>query len=102
MGRLGDIIVVTLLIPTALRAFTERKAEVRVEGATVGAALEALASEYPDIRQHLYDDDGALRAFINIFVGENNIKNTGGLNTALTPGATVVLVPAIAGGSFAG
>ncbi|MDR3271668.1 MAG: MoaD/ThiS family protein [Peptococcaceae bacterium] len=94
--------MITLLIPTALRAFTDRTSEVEVEGATVGAALEALAVQYPDIRQHLYDESGELRSFINIFVGESNIKHTGGLDTSLAPGASVMLVPAIAGGALGG
>jgi molybdopterin converting factor small subunit len=94
--------MITLLIPTALRAFTDRKSSVEVDGATVAAALEAFTAAYPDIRQHIYDELGELRTFINIFVGEANIKNTGGLHTKLEPGASVMLVPAIAGGSSGG
>ncbi|MDR3336574.1 MAG: MoaD/ThiS family protein [Treponema sp.] len=88
---------VSILIPTALRAFTDRNSEVSVEGAAVGEAIAALAEKYPDIRQHLYKE-GELRSFINIFVGETNIKNLQGLDTALSPGAEIMLVPAIAGG----
>jgi adenylyltransferase/sulfurtransferase len=90
---------VKLLVPTALRAFTERQKEISVEAATVGAALEVLADQFPDIRQHLYEDLD-LRSFINVFVGETNIKSTGGLATPLRDGDTVMLVPAIAGGNF--
>jgi adenylyltransferase/sulfurtransferase len=90
---------VTIQIPTALRGFTDRKGELPVEAATVGAALEALAAAYPDIRQHLYQDGGTeLRSFINIFVGETNIKRLEGLNTPLSEGGVIMLVPAIAGG----
>ncbi|MDR1037815.1 MAG: MoaD/ThiS family protein [Deltaproteobacteria bacterium] len=88
-----------LLVPTALRGFTDRKAEISLDGATVGALLEALVSEYPDIRPHLFDGDGALRGFINVFVGEENIRGTGGLGTPVADGATVMVVPAIAGGA---
>ena len=88
----------TLLIPTALRAFTDGQGKVSLEGQTVGQLVTALAERFPDIQQHLYDDTGALRSFINLYVGENNIKTTGGLDTPVSEGAEVLLVPAIAGG----
>jgi MoaD family protein len=90
---------VTILVPTALRAFTERQKSVAVEADTVGAAVAALGAAYPDIRQHLFEDSGELRSYINIFVGEANVKATGGLETPLKDGDSVMLVPAIAGGS---
>jgi molybdopterin converting factor small subunit len=89
---------VTILIPTALRAFTDRKAEVEVEGRTAGEAVAAFAEAYPDIRRHLYDDGGALRSFINIYVGEKNVKDASGLETPVPDGETLMIVPAIAGG----
>jgi molybdopterin converting factor small subunit len=90
---------VTLLIPTALRGFTDQKTELEVTGNTVGAAISSLTSLYPDLRRHLYEDSGKLRSFINVFVGETNIKATGGLDTPLADGSVVMLVPAIAGGA---
>ncbi|MDR3147944.1 MAG: MoaD/ThiS family protein [Treponema sp.] len=90
---------VTIQIPTALRSFTERRGEVEVEAATAGEAIAALVLAYPDIKQHLYQEGGTeLRSFINVFVGDTNIKKLGGLNTPLPDGGTVMLVPAIAGG----
>jgi molybdopterin converting factor small subunit len=89
---------VTLLIPSALRSFTDRQATVRVEAGTVGEALTALTDAYPDIRRHLYGDDNALRPFVNLYLGETNIKNTGGTTTPLKDGDEVALVPSIAGG----
>jgi molybdopterin converting factor small subunit len=89
-----------LLIPTALRAFADGKSEVEIEGDSAGALIAAFAERYPDIRVHLYDENGALRSFINVYVGEDNIKNTGGLDTPLAADATVMLVPAIAGGGI--
>ncbi|MDR2071042.1 MAG: MoaD/ThiS family protein [Treponema sp.] len=89
---------VTIQIPTALRNFTDRQGEVAVEGATAGAAIAALADRYPDIRQHLYQDNGGIRSFINIFAGDTNIKKLQGLDTPLSDGAVLMLVPAIAGG----
>jgi adenylyltransferase/sulfurtransferase len=88
---------VIIQIPTALRGFTERKAEAEVEGQTVGQAINALADRYPDLRRHLYQGEN-LRSFINVFVGETNIKKLDGLDTKLSGGETVMLVPAIAGG----
>jgi molybdopterin converting factor small subunit len=89
---------VSLLIPAALRGFTDRKGELSLSGGTVKELLDALIAEYPDIKPHLLDEAGALRAFINVFVGEENIKGTGGLATVLKDGDQVTLVPAIAGG----
>jgi adenylyltransferase/sulfurtransferase len=90
---------ITIQIPTALRNFTDRQAEVTVEAATAGEAIAALAQAYPDIGQHLYQEDGReLRSFINVFIGEINIKRLKGLDTPVPEGGTIMLVPAIAGG----
>jgi adenylyltransferase/sulfurtransferase len=95
---------VTILIPTALRAFTDRKSEVQAEGATVGDLIRSFAEAYPDIKPHLYQDGGGeqdpreLRSFINVFLGETNIKSLRGLATPVKEGDTLMLVPAIAGG----
>ncbi|MDR3318603.1 MAG: MoaD/ThiS family protein [Clostridiales bacterium] len=90
---------ITILIPTALRAFTDGKAEVEAAGGTVGGVIADFAARYPDIRRHLYDENGALRSFINIYAGDTNIKSLNGLNTAVKDGDALMLVPAIAGGS---
>lgn len=89
---------VTILIPTALRAFTDRRTEVQVAAGTAGEALEAFAAACPDIRQHLYDESGGLRSFINLYVGEKNVKDASGLDTPVPEGETLLIVPAIAGG----
>ena len=89
---------VTILIPTALRSFVDRRAEVEVDGGTVGEALANLAAEYPDLKHQIYEDDVKLRGFVNIFVDGTNIKKLNGLETVVAAGATVMLVPAIAGG----
>ncbi|MDR2076331.1 MAG: MoaD/ThiS family protein [Desulfovibrio sp.] len=91
---------VTILIPSALRAFTDRQAAVRVEGKTVGEAVRALAGAYPDIHRHLYDQDNELRPFVNLYLGETNVKSTGGQATPLKDGDEVALVPSIAGGGL--
>jgi MoaD family protein len=89
---------VTILIPSALRSFTDRQATVRVEGKTVGEALASLAEAYPDIRRHLYAENNELRPFVNLFLGETNVKKTGGQATPLKDGDELALVPSIAGG----
>ncbi|MBR4673670.1 MAG: MoaD/ThiS family protein [Victivallales bacterium] len=89
---------VSILIPTALRSFVDRNSEVEVEGGTVGEALANLAAEYPDLKHQIYEDGTKLRGFVNVFVDGTNIKKLNGLETQVVSGATVMLVPAIAGG----
>jgi molybdopterin converting factor small subunit len=89
---------VTVLIPTALRSFTGRNSEASAEGGTVADVIAHFAGQYPDVRGHLYDDGGALRPYINVFIGETNVKNLQGAGTPVKDGDTVTLVPAIAGG----
>ena len=89
---------VSILIPAALRAYTERQAEVEVKGSTTGEVIADLAARFPDIKKHLYKDEDNLRDFINVYAGDTNIKELDGLKTAVKDGDTVMLVPAIAGG----
>jgi len=89
---------VSILVPAALRAYTERQAEIEVKGSTAGEAVADLAAKYPDIRKHIYKDDENLRDFINVYLGDTNIKELNGLATPLKDSDTLMLVPAIAGG----
>ena len=89
---------VSVLIPSALRAFVDRKSEIEAEGATVGEALAHLAKAYPDLKHQIYEDDTKLRGFVNVFIDGVNIKKLNGLETPVAAGATVMIVPAIAGG----
>jgi len=91
--------LIKVLIPYALRAFTERNAEVEVKGGTAGEAINALADAYPALKTHLFTEDGQLRDFINLFVGGVNINSLQGLNTPVADNGEVMIVPAIAGGS---
>ncbi len=88
----------TLKIPTPLRAYTGGQAEVNVRGANVAEALDSLISQYPTLKPHLYNGDGQLRPFVNLFVGENNISDLQGLDTRLDESTRVILIPSIAGG----
>jgi molybdopterin synthase sulfur carrier subunit len=86
-------------IPTQLRALVGGSGEVEVEGATVGDALKALDASYPGFGERLFDENGNLRRFVNVFMGEEDIRFLEGLGTAVTTGAVVSVVPAVAGGS---
>ena len=89
----------TLKIPTPLRSYTAGQVEVTVQGQTVGDAMEQLVQEYPSLRPHLYNGDGQLRPFVNLFVGENNIKDLQGVDTPIKEDDKIMLIPSIAGGA---
>jgi sulfur-carrier protein len=89
---------VKVRIPTQLRALTGGMGEVQVEGVTVGDALKALDSAHPGLAERLFDEDGSLRRFVNVFVGEEDIRFLDGLGTAVPAGEVVSVVPAVAGG----
>lgn len=89
---------VTVLIPTTLRSFTGRRSEITLEGNSVREVIQALADEYPETKKAIFEEDGTPRAFINIFVGENNIKKLQGFDTPVKDGDEIMLIPAIAGG----
>lgn len=88
----------TLKIPTPLRTYTSGLAEVPVQGVTVGEAMQSLITQFPTMRQHLYNGEGQLRPFVNLFVGENNVKDLQGMETPLNDSDKVLLIPSIAGG----
>jgi sulfur-carrier protein len=85
-------------IPTPLRQYVNKQASVEVAGATVGEALDALVSAHPDLRKHLYTDDGKLRAFVNLYVNDEDIRYLQKEATALKDGDSISIVPSIAGG----
>ena len=89
----------TLRIPTPLRAYTSGKSEVTVGGSSVIDALTDLTTQFPAIKPHLFNEGGDLRPFVNLFVGENNIKDLQGVNTPIKEGDKLMLIPSIAGGS---
>lgn len=87
-----------LRIPTPLRAYTAGQSEVPVQGANVDQIMQDLMRQYPALQPHLYNGQGSLRPFVNLFVGEDNIKDLQGLETPLKPEDKVLLIPSIAGG----
>lgn len=84
-------------IPTPLRAYTGGNGEVAVTGTTVGAALADLLAKHPDLRPHLYNGE-QLRNFVNIFIGEEDIRYRDGLETPIEAGDNLRIIPSIAGG----
>jgi MoaD family protein len=89
---------VTVRIPTQLRSISGNAAEVQVEASTVAEALKALESAYPDFHERLFDESGALRRFVNVFLAEEDIRFLQGLDSAVADGQTISIVPAVAGG----
>ena len=88
-----------LRIPTPLRTYTEGKSEIQITGHTIAEALDDLVAQYPDMQQHIFTEDGQLRPFINLFLGENNVKDLEqGLDTPLEGNQRLLLIPSIAGG----
>src|SRR5271154_1768839 len=88
-----------ILIPTPLRQFAGKKDSVQLAGNTVGEVLHSLTSEYSDLRRHLYNDEGKLRSFVNVYVNDEDIRYLSKEATPLKDGDTVSIVPSIAGGS---
>jgi len=88
-----------ILIPTALRQFTEQKDSVEVNGGTVADALNQLTAQYPNIKKNLFNDQGKLRSFVNIYVNDEDIRYLNKDATALEGSETISIVPSIAGGA---
>src|SRR5579871_1830823 len=88
-----------ILIPTPLRQFAGKQDSVVLSGATVGEVLQALTTQYGDLRRHLYTDEGKLRSFVNVYVNDDDIRYLDKEATTLKDGDTVSIVPSIAGGS---
>ncbi len=89
---------VSIVIPTPLRQYAGGQKTVAVSGATVGQALDALTATHPDLRRHLFSEDGQLRAFVNVYLGDEDVRYLKRSETPLTDGATLSIVPSVAGG----
>lgn len=91
---------VKVMIPTPLRPYTENKDSVEVEGQTIDEILSNLALKYPQLKRHLFSEDGRLRNFVNVYVNEEDIRYLDGGDTKIKEGDVVSIIPAIAGGNF--
>ena len=90
---------VTVRIPSVLRNLTAGKETIEVEAQTVDQALAMLEAAHPGIKARLCDDSGKLRRFVNVFVGEEDIRFLDGQATPIKAGDLIDIVPAIAGGA---
>ena len=91
----------SIRIPTPLRAYTEGQSEIIIQGQTAGEAMENLIAQHPGLKPHLFNEQGALRPFVNLFLGEENINELDGLDTPLKETDHLLLIPSIAGGKQA-
>ncbi len=89
---------VNIRIPSVLRNLTAGKETIEVQAATVDEALNAVEALHPGVKGRLCDDSGKLRRFVNVFVGEEDIRFLDGQTTAVKDGELIDIVPAIAGG----
>jgi sulfur-carrier protein len=94
------IVPVTFHIPGALREFTGGRSKVEIEDSppTLSDALSALWTLYPGLRDRIATEQGQVRQHINIFIGDENVRYTGGLASRIAPGAEISIVPAVSGG----
>ncbi len=88
----------TVRIPAPLRGFTGGAGEVTAHGGTVGEVLRALAESHPGLAERILDGGGELRSFVNVYLGETNVRSLDGLATEVGDGAVLHIVPAVAGG----
>ncbi len=92
----------TVFIPTPLRPFTDQQATVQVAGSNVGEVLQNLVTVHAELRNHLYNADGKLRSFVNVYVNDEDIRYLKKEQTAVGENDTVSIVPSVAGGSPSG
>lgn len=88
----------SIRIPTPLRVYTGNQAQVSVQGSTIGQALDDLTAQHPELRPHLFNGS-ELRSFVNVFIGEEDIRFLSGLETEIDDSDSLRIIPSIAGGS---
>ncbi len=89
---------VKVKIPTPLRKLTQNNAEVEAAGDTIRAVVDDLEKQFPGFKERMCDDQGELRRFVNVYVGEEDIRFLEGLDTKIPEGEQVSIIPAVAGG----
>lgn len=87
-----------ILIPTPLRQYADKQSAVEVQAGTVDEALNQLTSRHPELRRHLYNDEGKLRAFVNLYVNDEDVRYLQNGQTAVKDNDSLSIVPSIAGG----
>ena len=89
---------VSVRIPTILRSYTSGESEVSAEGATLSEVLDDLEANHSGIRSRVLDDAGELRRFVNVYVGNDDVRFLDGLGSATPEGTQISIIPAVAGG----
>jgi molybdopterin synthase sulfur carrier subunit len=89
---------VTVRIPTTMRPLSGGSSTVQLEGATLGQVLTALDAAHPGFKERLFDDEGGLRKFVNVFVADDDVRYLQGLDTPTPAGTSISIIPAVAGG----
>jgi MoaD family protein len=89
---------ITVRIPVPLRPFVDDADVLDADAETVGAALEQIGASYPGFLQRIVVDAGQLRPYVNVFVGSDNVRSVSGLETPVSDGDVVSIIPAVAGG----
>jgi len=90
----------TVIIPTPLRRFTNNTAKLQINADTIANTVNELTLNFPDLKKHLLDDRGQIRSFVNIFVGNDDIRNLQQEHTTVKADSVISIVPAIAGGKW--
>ena len=91
-------VAIQVKIPTILRTYTDGSKTVSGDGATLGALLDDLDAHHPGLKGRLVQDDGSLHRFVNIYVNDEDVRFSGGLDTTIADGDSVTILPAVAGG----
>ncbi|MDQ3308419.1 MAG: MoaD/ThiS family protein [Actinomycetota bacterium] len=89
---------ISVRVPTILRTYTGGESEVTAGGSTLKEVLDSLDETYPGIKGRIVDEQGALRRFVNVYVGNDDVRFLDGLATPVSDGSQVSVIPAVAGG----
>jgi molybdopterin converting factor small subunit len=89
---------VSVRIPTILRTYTGGESEVSADGGTLAEVLDSLDGSYPGIKARILDDQGAIRRFVNVYVGNDDVRFLQALETSTPAGTQISVIPAVAGG----
>ena len=88
----------TLRIPSPLRPYADGTGEIELQAETVSAALDELTAKYPSLRTHLFTEDGEMRAFVNLFLNDEDVRYLQGVDTEVKVNDRLMIIPSIAGG----
>jgi molybdopterin converting factor small subunit len=90
----------TVIIPTPLRKFTNNKARLNIKADSIKDVVDDLSFNFPELKRHLLDENGGIRSFVNVFVGDDDIRDLQNERTSVKDDSVISIVPAIAGGSI--